>query len=50
MQEARTAKSKHNWSSPRGLGYGTEESLQNAESLSEEVGRMLVAMMNKLKR
>lgn len=34
----------------KGLGFGTEESLQQAESLSNEVGRMLVVMMRKLKR
>ena len=34
----------------QGLRFGTEETLQQAESLSNEVGRMLVVMMNKLKR
>ena len=34
----------------RGLSFGTQESLSKAESLSNEVGRMLVVMMNKLKR
>lgn len=33
----------------KGLAFGTEESLQQAESLSNEVGRMLVVMMRKLK-
>jgi four helix bundle protein len=32
-----------------GLGFGSQESLRRAESLSDEVGRMLVAMMKKLK-
>jgi hypothetical protein len=32
------------------LHFGSQESLHQAESLSNEVGRMLVAMMNKLKR
>jgi four helix bundle protein len=32
-----------------GLGFGSQESLRLAESLSDEVGRMLVAMMKKLK-
>jgi four helix bundle protein len=31
------------------LSYGSEESLQLAESLSGEVSRMLVAIMNKLR-
>jgi four helix bundle protein len=31
------------------LGFGSEQSLREAESLSNEVGRMLVVMMNKLK-
>jgi four helix bundle protein len=34
----------------RGLGFGSPDSLLEAESLSNEVGRMLVVMMNKLKR
>jgi four helix bundle protein len=34
----------------KGLGIGSQESLLQAESLSDEVGRMLVVMMNKLKR
>ncbi|HXR37613.1 MAG TPA: hypothetical protein VN776_00885 [Terracidiphilus sp.] len=34
----------------QGLGFGSQESLRQAESLSNEVGRMLVVMMNKLKR
>jgi four helix bundle protein len=34
----------------RGLGFGSPESLLQAESLSNEVGRMLVVMMSKLKR
>ncbi len=33
----------------RGLGFGSPESLLEAESLSNEVGRMLVVMMNRLK-
>jgi hypothetical protein len=32
------------------LGFGSEQSQQLAESLSGEVSRMLVAMMNKLHR
>jgi len=31
------------------LGFGTPEALQRAESLSNEVGRMLVVMIRKLK-
>ena len=31
------------------LGFGSQESLGEAESLANEVGRMLVVMMNKLK-
>ena len=34
----------------RGLGFGSQESLLQAESLSNEVGRMLVVIMSKLKR
>jgi four helix bundle protein len=34
----------------RGLGFGSQESLSQAESLSNEVGRMLVVMMSRLKR
>lgn len=34
----------------QGLGFGSAESRNKAESLSNEVGRMLVVMMNKLKR
>ncbi len=34
----------------RGLGFGSQESLNRAESLDNEVGKMLVVMMNKLKR
>jgi four helix bundle protein len=34
----------------RGLGFGPQESLSQAESLSNEVGRMLVVMMSRLKR
>ena len=34
----------------RALGFGTQELLREAESLSNEVGKMLVVMMNKLKR
>jgi len=33
-----------------GLGLGNAPARQNAESLSEEVSRMLVAMMDKLKK
>ena len=33
----------------KGLGFGSQESLNQAESLSNEVGRMLVVMMRKLK-
>ena len=33
-----------------GLGLGTKESLRAAEGLSDEVGKMLVVIMNKLKR
>jgi four helix bundle protein len=33
----------------QGLGFGSEDSLHHAESLSNEVGRMLVVMMKKLK-
>jgi four helix bundle protein len=33
-----------------GLEFGSPESLLEAESLSNEVGRMLVVMMNRLKR
>ena len=33
----------------KGLGFGLAESLHQAESLSNEVGRMLVVMMRKLK-
>jgi len=33
----------------QGLGFGSNESLHQAESLSNEVGRMLVVMMKKLK-
>ncbi len=32
------------------LGFGQQDSLREAQSLSNEVGRMLVTMMNKLKR
>jgi hypothetical protein len=32
------------------LGFGSEESRQLADSLSGEVSRMLVAMMNKLQK
>ena len=31
------------------LGFGAQESLNQAESLSNEIGRMLVVMMRKLK-
>jgi four helix bundle protein len=34
----------------RGLGLDSKESLGVAEGLSDEVGRMLVVMMNKLKQ
>lgn len=34
----------------KALGFGSDESRQLAESLSEEVSRMLVAMMNKLRK
>jgi four helix bundle protein len=34
----------------QGLGFGTQECLRRADSLSNEIGRMLVVMMNKLKR
>jgi four helix bundle protein len=34
----------------KGLGFGSESALEAAESLSNEVGRMLVVTMNKLKR
>ena len=34
----------------QGLGFGSAESRNKAESLSNEVGRMLVVKMNKLKR
>ena len=33
----------------KALGFGSEESLQQADSLSGEVSRMLVAIMNKLR-
>jgi four helix bundle protein len=33
----------------KGLHFGSHESLLQAESLSDEVGRMLVAMMKKLR-
>ena len=33
-----------------GLGFGLESSRRQAQSLSDEVGKMLVVMMNKLKR
>ena len=33
----------------KALGFGSQEALQRAESLSNEVGRMLVVMMKKLK-
>ena len=33
-----------------GLSLGTKESLRVAEGLSDEVGRMLVVIINKLKR
>jgi four helix bundle protein len=33
----------------KGLGFGSQESTRQAESLSDEVGRMLVVMMKKLK-
>jgi four helix bundle protein len=33
----------------KGLGFGSQESMEQAESLSNEVGRMLVVMMKKLK-
>jgi four helix bundle protein len=32
-----------------GLGFGSELARRNSEQLSEEVSRMLVALMNKLK-
>ena len=34
----------------QGLSFGSNESLAQAESLANEVGKMLVVMMNKLKR
>ena len=34
----------------KALGFGSEESRHLAESLSSEVSRMLVAMMNKLQK
>ena len=34
----------------RALGFGSEKLRKEAENLSEEVSRMLVAMMNKLKK
>ena len=34
----------------QGLDFGSKESLVQAESLANEVGKMLVVMMNKLKR
>jgi four helix bundle protein len=34
----------------QGLGFGSAESRNKAESLSNEVGSMLVVVMNKLKR
>ena len=34
----------------QGLNFGSNESLAQAESLANEVGKMLVVMMNKLKR
>jgi four helix bundle protein len=34
----------------KGLGFGSQESIRQAESLSDEVGRMLVVMMRKLRR
>lgn len=43
-------KSRRNSSISQGLGFGAQESMQQAESLANEVGRMLVVMMNKLKR
>ena len=33
----------------KGLGFGSQEPMRQAESLSDEVGRMLVVMMKKLK-
>jgi four helix bundle protein len=33
----------------KGLGFGSQEALGRAESLSNETGKMLVAMMKKLK-
>ncbi len=33
----------------KGLGFGLQGSMRQAESLSDEVGRMLVVMMKKLK-
>jgi four helix bundle protein len=33
----------------KGLGFGSQEGLSRAESLSNETGKMLVAMMKKLK-
>jgi four helix bundle protein len=32
------------------LGFGTEDARRSAEGLCDEIGRMLVAMMKKLKR
>jgi four helix bundle protein len=34
----------------KGLGFGSEDLRRDAEGLSQEVSRMLVAMMKKLKR
>jgi four helix bundle protein len=33
-----------------GLGFGTADALQASESLADKVGRMLVGMINKLRR
>jgi four helix bundle protein len=33
-----------------GLGFGSDEARHSAENLADEVGRMLVTMMNKLTR
>ena len=34
----------------QGLGFGSQESIRQAESLSNEVGRMLVVMMRRLQK
>jgi four helix bundle protein len=34
----------------KGLGFGSEQALQAAQNLSDEVGPMMVVMINKLKK